>query len=408
MVGPIRLWLFKRSTWNVAKLMPQPRRLRARVRAPRRRVITWLALLDVGLVLAAVVGAPQHAAPAPLPGAAAGLDASRYDELLAERGLAGALQTLDSLAKRNSAVLRDGHQLAHALGRRAVETARGNASVISQCTPAFASGCYHGVVEAFVRLRGRVDMAELEKLCGSRGPTDQPGVVYECVHGLGHGMLSAETLPTALRHCDALSRSSLAASCRSGVFMETITAAVRDGPGVPDRADHHHGGKPTPGRSGDGDVYAPCDRFEGEYARSCWLFQGFLILRATNFDPRLAFRTCDAAPGNRAGDCYESLGHQLAGLFQSGDLWMVEQCRMGRSELAPRCAGGAALALAGLDWSGRRTARFCDEVPEDWRHDCYGAAASLLTELARPEDLNWLCARGAHYGYSLCREASRQ
>jgi hypothetical protein len=382
--------------------MPQTRRFGAHASVPRRRVIAWLALLDTGLVLAAVVGAPHQAAPAPSPGPIARLDVSRVDELLVGRGLGGALETLDSLAKRDSLVLRDGHQLAHALGRRAVEMRGGNASVIRQCTPAFASGCYHGVVEAFVRLRGGVHMAELEELCGSRGPTDQPGVVYECVHGLGHGMFSAEGLQGALRHCGSVSRSSLAASCRSGVFMEAVTAAIRDVPGAHDHANHHDG-KPAPGRSGGGDVYAPCDRFEGEYARSCWLFQGFVILHATRFDPRLAFETCDAAPGNRAGDCSESLGHQLAGLFQRGDRWVVEQCRLGRSELAPRCAGGAALALAGMDWSGRRAARFCDDGPEDWRHACYGAAASLLTELARPADLSWLCARGTQYGYSLCR-----
>ena len=254
-------------------------------------------------------------------------------------------------------------------------------------------------------MRGGVDMTELERLCGTREPTEEPGVVFECVHGLGHGMFGAEGLPAALRHCDAVSRAALAASCRSGVFMEAITGMVRDAPGARNHA-NHHGGKPAPGRSVGGDVYAPCDRFEGEYARSCWLFQGFLILHATKFDPRLAFQTCDAAPRNRAGDCYESLGHQLAGLFQRDDGWVVEQCRIGRSELAPRCAGGAALALAGLDWSGRRAARFCDRVPEGWRHACYGAAASLLIELARPADLSWLCARGTQYGYSLCGRAS--
>lgn len=369
----------------------------------RRRVIAGLALLDAALLLAAVVASPQHAAPAPRD-APSRPDAGRYDALLAEKGLAGALQSLDSLATRDSVVLRNGHQLAHAFGRRAVETGGGDGSVITQCTPTFASGCYHGVVEGFIRLRGNVDVAELERLCGTRRRTDEPGVVYECVHGLGHGMFSAEGLPAALRHCDAVSRASLAASCRSGVFMEAITGAIREAPGDHSHADHPGDGPPR--ATGDGDLYAPCNRFEGKYAQDCWLFQGFVILRATKFDPRLAFRTCDAAPGNRAGDCYESLGHQLAGLFQRGDAWIIEQCGIGRSELAPRCAGGAALALAGLDWSGRRAARFCDRVPQDWRPDCYLAAASLITEVARPADLSWLCARGTHYGYSLCSIAS--
>jgi hypothetical protein len=272
--------------------------------------------------------------------------------------------------------------------------------VIAQCTPAFASGCYHGVVEAMVGIQRSIEMKELQRMCLAAGGAEQPGPTHECFHGLGHGLLGAVRLNSreALRYCDQLTRSTFAASCRSGVFTEAINAAL---PGT--HATGNHGGHADPDIGEDpaaetltldpADPYAPCSAFEGDYAAACWLFQGFVILRATAFDVLAAFRVCDSAPGGRAGECYESLGHQLTGLLQRGDQWIIEQCTSGRPSLAPRCAGGAALALSGADWSGRRTEQFCSAVPDVWKSECYRAGAALLNEVASPADLEWFCAR---------------
>ncbi|MBA3260260.1 MAG: hypothetical protein H0T68_12450, partial [Gemmatimonadales bacterium] len=155
---------------------------------------------------------------------------------LERQGLGASLDSLEHAAAQDSTVLRDGHQLAHALGRRALDRARGDASVIGECRPIFASGCYHGVVESFLQATGRIDMAELERMCFVAGSEERPAPVYECMHGLGHGVLGAVRLDVwpALHHCDALSRPRFAASCREGVFMEAINSAVSQphaGPG---------------------------------------------------------------------------------------------------------------------------------------------------------------------------------
>jgi hypothetical protein len=300
-------------------------------------------------------------------------------------GLAAALDSLERRASSDSLVLRSGHQLAHALGRRALLRSDGGAEVLKSCRPVFASGCYHGVVEALLNLWGRVEMPALQGMCFAAGGAEAPGPVYECVHGLGHGLLGAVAMDVgkALRHCDELQGRSFVASCHEGVFMEAIDSAFRR-PSEHGRHQHpsaHHSHS-TEVALQPSDPYSPCDRYSDPYGRSCWLFQGFVILRTVSFEPGPALSLCSSAPGGRAERCYESVGHQLAGLFQRGDAWIIDQCGKGRAEQAASCASGAALALAALDWSGRRVVGFCSAVPHAWTGACRRAAMEMLAQVA--------------------------
>ena len=160
--------------------------------------------------------------------------------------------------------------------------------------------------------------------------------------------------------------------------MEAIAAPAS---GQADAA-HSHGSHPGSRSRGlyvdPANPYSPCDGFDDPQGESCWLFQGFLILRWVDYDAERALRICDAAPRRRVDRCYESVGHQLAGLFQRSETWVIEQCRKGDSERAQACASGAALALASMDWSGARVRRYCAQVPAAWRESCFAAAAEAL------------------------------
>jgi hypothetical protein len=357
-------------------------------------------LVGLGLARAPAGAAAEGAPDGPLRG---------LEGVLGRQGLAAALDSLELLAAQDSAVLRDGHQIAHALGRDAVAAHGGDAAIIRECRPVFASGCYHGVVEAALHAAGRIDMVQLERLCvGVEGPAG-PGPGFECVHGLGHGILGAHgyDLAATLRDCDALSSPRYAGSCHLGAFMEAISAAV--GAPMPGGMHMHAAGHAHPATQplaiDPADPYSPCDGFREPYAPSCWLFQGFVILRANDFDAGRALRVCDDAPDGRAERCYEGVGHQVTGLFQRDDAWILEQCGKGRPDLAPWCAGGAALALDAIDWSGTRAARLCAAAPGAWKDRCYRTASGALIDLATPAQRARFCsAVEADYVRS-CREA---
>jgi hypothetical protein len=331
------------------------------------------------------------------------------EAILDRDGLGAALDSLAARAARDSTLERGGHQTAHTLGRRAVAKHGGDASIIRECRPSFASGCYHGVVEAALRGTGRIDMPELERLCRSVEQPARPGPAFECIHGLGHGVLGARRydLQATLRDCDALSTPRLASSCHAGAFMEAINAAV--GAPATHGAQRHAAGHEShaarPLAIDPADPYSPCRAYADPYAPSCWLFQGFLILRANGFDAGRALGVCDSAPGGRAARCYESVGHQLTGLLQKGDRWILEQCARGQAALAPRCAAGATLALNAMDWSGSRSAQLCAGAPEAWKDACYRTAAGSLVDLASPADRARLCATVEPGYVGSCREA---
>jgi hypothetical protein len=154
------------------------------------------------------------------------------------------------------------------------------------------------------------------------------------------------------------------------------------------------------------DPYSPCRAYADPYAPSCWLFQGFLILRANGFDAERALAVCDGAPDGRSARCYESVGHQLTGLLQKGDRWILDQCARGRADLAAHCAAGATLALNAMDWSGSRSARLCSAAPEAWKEQCYRVAADALVDLASPEERDRLCAVVEPAYVATCRKAA--
>ena len=379
-----------------------------RLRLSRKLVASVVApaVLAVGVLLA-VTSARRPERYQAAPGRDTVLPA--LQAILRRQGLAAALDSLAVRAALDSTLLPDAHQMAHALGREAVAEHGGDAGVIRECSPAFASGCYHGVVEASLHAAGRIDVARLERLCTEIQGAASPGTAFECLHGLGHGILGAVgyDIRTALGYCDALSTPERAAPCHSGAFMEAINYAV-GAPGV--RGAHAHSpGQEHPSRPlaiDPADPYSPCRAYREPYAASCWLFQGFVILRANGFDAGRSLRVCNAAPDGRAARCYEGVGHQLTGLFQRGDRWILEQCAEGTPSLAAHCAAGGALALDAMDWSGSRAARLCAAARAEWKEACYRSAAGALTDLAAPDERARLCAKIEAPYLSACREAA--
>ena len=369
----------------------------------RRALLLVLAVALVGVLLA--IGRDRRDPPAE------DTVLRTMEAILESQGLGAALDSLAARAARDSVLQREGHQMAHALGRRAVAEHGEDAAVIGECRPVFASGCYHGVVEASLQTAGRIDMPALEMLCLSVEASARPGPAFECIHGLGHGVLGARgyDLDATLRDCDALSTPRVTASCHSGAFMEAINTAVgapaMDGPHQHAATHESHAARPITIDAAD--PYSPCRAYGDPYATSCWLFQGFLILRANGFDAAQALQVCDGAPDGRAARCYESVGHQLTGLLQKGDRWILDQCGRGQAELAPHCAAGATLALNAMDWSGSRAARLCSVAPERWKETCYRTASSALMDVAPDPHRIQLCASVEPAYAETCRHAGR-
>jgi hypothetical protein len=76
---------------------------------------------------------------------------------------------------------------------------------------------------------------------------------------------------------------------------------------------------------------------------------------------------------------------------------------LGRPELAPRCAAGAAHTLGIMDWSGVRGAGFCGVTPTDWKADCYRAVIGMLEVFGTAQQRTALCDSADSSYMKACR-----
>jgi len=146
-----------------------------------------------------------------------------YSQLLSDRlrnhGVADAVATLDAIAAADSDAAEHAHEYSHGIGIEAFGISTDIPATFTACGDGFSSGCRHGVIQAYFESREEVTQPEVEALCQPfKSPTASRWVLFQCVHGMGHGltMLYAHDLPRALTDCDMLADGWDRESCYGG------------------------------------------------------------------------------------------------------------------------------------------------------------------------------------------------
>jgi hypothetical protein len=305
-----------------------------------------------------------------------------YEAILMPRARAGdvrgSLALVEAIAQRDPDVHADGHMYVHAIGIAAYDDARPFGPQFDACTELFHAGCYHGLIQARFAASTTVDAGTLNELCAGvgRGGLDR-WVVFQCVHGIGHGLVvhHGGDLPAALRDCDLLRSGWDRESCYGGAFMENIGAATHPHHAALaaehlTRGGHHghhghdQGAAFEPLRAAD--PHYPCSIVDAKYLDACYAMQTSAILHLNGYDFAAAAVTCDGAPEAQRRVCHQSLGRDASGFAQRDHRETDRLCSLNRSPHAPWCWVGAAKAI--VDWAGR---------PEDGLAFCRGIAAGL-------------------------------
>lgn len=150
---------------------------------------------------------------------------TQYEKLvnISERdGPRAAWQYLLDTYKTPEGVIGNPHDMAHLVGQLLFKTYRFDG--LSTCTPDFAFGCYHGLMEiAFggsSASKYKEQIKEAENGCADTAPTTSPSH-WSCIHGIGHGVATYRDydLPPAIEDCRLVSKS-VQPYCFDGVFME--------------------------------------------------------------------------------------------------------------------------------------------------------------------------------------------
>jgi hypothetical protein len=366
------------------------RRERRFIGAPRRRLLL-VVLLSVSVVTTAlafksqgpkrlvvargVVNGSFH----PIAGTFApddtSLDGCGSDPRCLEQGFgnlaysAGPRRALAEFERRrvvDKTVAADCHRIVHTIGSAALAHFRGNvAKTYSHGSPSCASGYYHGILErAFADVNSKHALVRVARsLCRGAGVRRMGFLDYQCVHGLGHGLMiqTGYDLPTALSVCRGLQTRWDDVSCTGGVFMENGSSVY---------------GLRSQWLKDDDPLY-PCPRVGLRSRASCYLRVTTQILHTNRFNWPSTAAMCHALERRWASYCLRSFGRDAVNYTGAKAESTLRLCRLTGAGQG-NCLYGAARSIADRDGNTDGAVAFCRGAGRRHQPACFAGVGVVI------------------------------
>ena len=269
-------------------------------------------------------------------------------------------------------VVSDCHQLAHVIGNTTVDRVGGDIREAFRGGDSFCwSGYYHGVVERAVEDLGEEAFTRsADALCAAiPGKERYSFDYYNCVHGLGHGIMAVENneLFASLPLCDHLSGEWERKSCYGGVFMENIMVDNRIHKAKYLKKD---------------DLMYPCNAVDKVYKDQCYLMQTSYALSQNNYDFKNAFDLCMNVETDFRDTCAQSIGRDASGLTVSNVARTVINCSFANDDRQrERCIEGAVKDFISYYHGGTEAQLLCKAFPSRFEAYCSDVRTSYLKTL---------------------------
>jgi hypothetical protein len=321
------------------------------------------------------------------------------------RGPKPALRLFAQQIVSDPAVESNCHRIAHTLGSAALARYKGNvARAFSLGDSTCWSGYYHGILErAFYGLSTEAELGRAARtLCEDPGVRRTTWILYQCVHGLGHGLMiqTGYNLPFALSICDRLATEWDQQSCYGGSFMENVASSYDvESKWVKD----------------DNLIY-PCDAVKRKYKTPCYLMVTSRILQETGYAWKKAARLCAKVERNWVRTCFQSYGRDASGFSRQDPVKILELCGVAAVAGAAarahaqdavdenverkvylaegECIFGAARDITANYSDGRPAGKFCDMAPRDVRPYCFYGVGTIVAGFGATRAQNRLdCSR---------------
>jgi cytochrome c553 len=304
-----------------------------------------------------------------------------FGNLTFKDGPKPALAQLATALQSNAAVQADCHRIAHRMGSAALSRFHDRvAPAFIAGNPICASGYYHGIIERAFLGQPTAHLATVARqLCSDPQINAQRFLAYQCIHGLGHGLMiyTGYDLPGSLKTCDQLRTGFDKISCSGGVFMENFSSSY----GVVSK----YLRKSDP-------IY-PCDAVTERHKLYCYLLVTANLLRLTGGDLKATAKGCLRSEAAWVSTCYESYGRDVSGLAGKDPRRALASCRLAAAH-EDDCIYGVAREIVNADAAGARGGRFCAITPKRYRDRCYDGVGSVLAALEpSPQALRGACRK---------------
>jgi hypothetical protein len=329
-----------------------------------------------------------------------------------DQGLRPALDSLGALTRRDPQLELMSHAIAHGLGRYAEARSRYDLATFAQCRPSFNSGCYHGVLEAYLSAHPGVDPAGLRAVCTSPAVLNGPPYAFrECAHGMGHGLsgVRGHDLYAALGDCDAVLPAGMArGECYDGAFMENVVHGMgmtdlNVGGAVAMRHEHERHDRALLKPS---DPYFPCDSVaEPGRQPSCWAYQPVVFYAAFHQDVAQVIDACRRAPAAAVSDCFRGMGKQTIGRLPLVPDSVITLCRRAGGHTGD-CLEGVAEFYVDREWQADSAFTFCTRLASAEKPGCYRFVGRRVAWIdPAPAAVRAACAAAGPYA-ATCAQAA--
>lgn len=292
----------------------------------------------------------------------------------------GLRRTLD-LFKRNEEhpeIYARCHEVTHYLSRSEYERTKSIPQVYAQCDSTCHGGCYHGVLEQYLKEKNFAFdgiKKEFPKVCGKKEDFNAPLIFNECLHGMGHAAMfvTEMELPDSLSLCDTLGIQDARERCYSGVFMENSSSSTNN----------EHPGKYIKTE----DPLYPCDWLDREYQKICYRYQSSYFALITNHNWQEVASLCLKAPQNYQDDCFRTIGTNQVGFTQDTALMRKNCSLMPDIHFQSVCVQGIVSSfIYRFVGDYERIIRFCRETPETSREACFQQMGTGIVDWSRDKN----------------------
>jgi|GEM_PF-1032609 len=318
-----------------------------------------------------------------------------FGNLTYNEGPEVALERLETMTTSDAAVAGNCHRISHRMGSAALTRFKDKvAPAFIAGTPICASGYYHGIIErAFLGQPTDKLGVVARQLCTDSQIAEQRFLLYQCIHGLGHGLMiyTGYDLPGSLKTCDSLATGFDKISCSGGVYMENFNSSY----GVTSKYLRKN------------DPIYPCNATLERYKIQCYGLVTANLLRTTGYDQKKTAAGCRRSEPEWVSTCFESFGRDVSGIAGRSASKALASCALSGRQYEGDCLYGVAREIVNSDAAGERGARFCERVKSRHRSRCFSGIGSVMSSIeTRPEKLRSVCRTLSGRHDRACREGA--
>jgi hypothetical protein len=291
-----------------------------------------------------------------------------FGNLAYAEGAKVALGTFAAQIAADPAIESGCHRMAHAIGSASLTRNKGDVGkAFAEGDSTCWSGYYHGILERalYGAASDVVVTRAVRDLCAQVQQTSPVFIYYQCVHGLGHGLMIhfGLDLPKALQFCEKLRTTWDQTSCDGGVFMENFNTSY----GVTSRYVK------------DDDPIYPCNVIAERHKLYCYMQVTDRILTLNSYDFPTTAATCMQSEPEWRGICYQSYGRSVSGNSRLDQARMVELCGSTPEQYATECIYGVVRDITSNDASADRAMSFCKAVAAVLRPRCFYGLGTIVS-----------------------------